>query len=100
MRVNLPAWADENDLKGKKVRFFMGNQLKVIYFHIFILSVYKELCALINYRYELQGSCSWESMKSPFNDRRFINRRNFQNEQAPSVVVWCKCYGRLSEERI
>ena len=37
--------------------------------------------------YDPQGSCSWESMKSPFSDGKFINRRNFWVEQAPSAEV-------------
>ena len=39
------------------------------------------------YRYDLRGLCSWGSLKSPLNDRRFINRRNFQNEQVQSAEV-------------
>ena len=41
----------------------------------------------IIYCYDLRGSCSWESMKSHFNDKKFINRRNFWIEQAPLVEV-------------
>ena len=38
-----------------------------------------------NYCYDLRGSCSWESMKSPFDDEKFIYRRNFAIKQAPSA---------------
>ena len=31
----------------------------------------------ILYCNDLRGSCSWESMLIPFNDEKFINRRNF-----------------------
>ena len=39
------------------------------------------------YCYDLRGLYGWESMKSPLNDRRFISRRNFWNEQALSAEV-------------
>ena len=39
------------------------------------------------YYYDLRGSCSWESMKSFFNDESFINIRNFLVEQAPLAEV-------------
>ena len=39
------------------------------------------------YCYDLRGSCSWESKKSPFDDEKFIYRRNFSVKQAPSAEV-------------
>ena len=39
------------------------------------------------YCYDLRGSCSRESMKSPFDDEKFISRRNFSVRQAPSAEV-------------
>ena len=42
---------------------------------------------LIKYCYDLRGSCSWESMKSPFDDGKFIYRRNFSVKQAASAEV-------------
>ena len=39
----------------------------------------------ITYCYDLRDSCSWESMKSPFNDGKFISRNNYSNEQALSA---------------
>ena len=39
------------------------------------------------YCYDLRGSCSWESMRSPLNDEKFISKRNFWVKQAPSAEV-------------
>ena len=39
------------------------------------------------YFYNLHSYFYYLSMKSPLNDRRFINRRNFLNEQVPSAEV-------------
>ena len=39
------------------------------------------------YHYDLQGSCSWESIKDSFKDSAFINRGNSYNLQALSIVV-------------
>ena len=42
---------------------------------------------LSRYCYDLRGSCSWESMRSPLDDEKFISRRNFSVKQAPSAEV-------------
>ena len=39
------------------------------------------------YCYDLWGSCSRESMKGPFDDEKFISKRNFSVKQAPSAEV-------------
>ena len=45
--------------------------------------------AEIGYIYcsDLRGSCSWESIRSPFDDEKFISRRNFSVKQALSAEV-------------
>ena len=45
------------------------------------LEIWSQFC------YDLQGSCSWESMKRLLDYRTFITRRSFCNGQAPSAEV-------------
>ena len=51
--------------------------------------IHSLLCSrhLLIYCYNLRGSCIWESMRRPFNDEKFINRRSSWVDQAPLAEV-------------
>ena len=57
------------------------------YFAYIIAYLINKHSKVFSFIYDLRGSRSWESVKSPINDRRFSYRRNFWNEQAPSAEV-------------
>ena len=70
-----------NMIKCNRAFSFISFHYTFTHSHLYI---FIHTCTYI-YCYDHRGSCSWESMKSLLNNRRFINKRNFRNEQAPSV---------------
>ena len=72
--------------KAKKCNFFYCSIHFMLYFNKTLLRKI-HLENAFQYCCDLRSSCSWESMKNPLNDARFINRRNFRYKQALSAMV-------------
>ena len=67
-----------------------GNWIWFIYDKVLFERTNKSIKVMLykpQYCDNLHGSCCWESMRSPFNDEKFIYRRNFWVKRAPLAEV-------------